>query len=39
MSSISLQVIGKDKNVQNWQVYQDLKSDLEVFRNMTLSLT
>lgn len=27
-------VIGKDKNVQNWQVYQDLKSDLETFRNM-----
>ena len=30
------QVIGKDKNVQNWQVYQDLKSDLETFRNMRL---
>eukprot|EP00435_Cladocopium_sp_Y103_P036812 s634_g9.t1 len=29
-------VIGKDKNVQNWQVYQDLKSDLETFRNMML---
>jgi len=27
-------VLGKDKNVQNWQVYQDLKGDLEVFRNM-----
>lgn len=34
----NLQVIGKDKNVQNWQVYQDLKSDLETFRNMMLSL-
>ena len=32
----ALQVIGKDKNVQNWQVYQDLKSDLETFRNMML---
>lgn len=32
----ALKVIGKDKNVQNWQVYQDLKSDLETFRNMML---
>ncbi|CAK9054035.1 Dynein axonemal heavy chain 2 (Axonemal beta dynein heavy chain 2) (Ciliary dynein heavy chain 2) [Durusdinium trenchii] len=32
-------VIGKDKNVQNWQVYQDLKSDLEVFRNMMPVIT
>lgn len=35
----ALQVIGKDKNVQNWQVYQDLKSDLETFRNMMLGFS